>query len=162
MRRFSLRPMVAILMLLLMGAGSSAAESILIVLRHPEGPLRQRLASASPATVVPEEVRAAAEREETSLVKEQQEAFDKKLAAAGAKGLIHYPDLNMVRADLSQAALVTLRSDPAVVSVTSIPADAPSTVGCASSYRPRVRAFCRSSVPHALLAVPGAPECSLA
>jgi hypothetical protein len=97
-----------------------AKRSVLIVLRQPEGPLGQRLAAVPQSAQVPDEVRAAVERESAALVKAQQESFNGRLAAAGVTGVQAYPDLNMVRAEIPAGALNTVQSDPAVLSLTPL------------------------------------------
>src|SRR4051794_7246537 len=84
-------------------------QSVLMVLRQPEGPVGQRLAAIPPSTVVPEEVRAAAERERAGLAKAQQESFNLRLAAVGATGVLHYAGLNMVRAEVPLVSIAALQ-----------------------------------------------------
>jgi len=133
-----MRPIIAILLLLapagmtvLRAQSASAAgkQSVLILLQEPQGALGKRLAEAPSSTPVPEEVRTAAQREYTGLVQAQRESFEQRLMAAGATGVVQYPALNMMRADIPQAAFSSLHSDPAVVSVTPLSEDAqvPST-----------------------------------
>ena len=95
-------------------------QSFLILLRQPECALGKRLAELPAATPVPDEVRAEAEREQTSLAQVQKESFERRLTAAGATGVVPYPALNMMRADIPVSALSSLHSDPAVVSVTPL------------------------------------------
>src|ERR1700722_7576902 len=81
-------------------APGAAPKTYLILLRQPEGTLAKRLAEASPATPIPDEVRAAALREKASMVQAQQDSFDQRMAAAGASQVTHYPELNIGRADV--------------------------------------------------------------
>jgi hypothetical protein len=117
---------IAILTLLLIPGPMAmlCAETVLIVLRQPSGPVGQRLAAIPQSTPVPDEIRAAAERERTALTKAQQESFDARLTAAGATGVVHYADLDMVRAEVPLSALISLQTDPAVLSVTELSGDA--------------------------------------
>ena len=110
-------------------AAASAKQNVLILLRQPESALSQRLAQAPPSTPVPDEVRTAAEHEQTSLIQAQTESFEQRLTAAGATGVVHYAGLNMMRADIPPSALTSLHSDPAVVSVTPLSEDAPPLAG---------------------------------
>jgi hypothetical protein len=116
--------------------GAPAKRSVLIVLRQPEGPLGQRLAVVPQSTQVPEEVRAAADRERAALVKEQQESFNGRLAAAGVTGVQPYPGLNMVRAEIPAAALNAVQSDPAVLSLTPLSEDGVQPTAGAAIGRP--------------------------
>jgi len=137
-----MRPMIAISILLLtpgvenvllaQPAATAAAKSLLILLRQPEGTLGKRLAELPSSTPVPEEVRAAALREQTSMAQAQQESFDQRMAAAGVTQVVHYPELNMVRAEVPPAALSLVQSDPAVISVTPLSEDAPAIAGVKS------------------------------
>ena len=97
---------------------AASGESVLIVLRQPEGPVGQRLATLPAATAVPEEIRVAAERERVGMAQTQQRSFHSRLTAAGATAVVPYPALNMIRAEIPAGAQAALRSDPAVVSVT--------------------------------------------
>jgi hypothetical protein len=121
---------IAILTLLLISGPMAmlCAETVLIVLREPSGPVSQRLATLPQSTPVPDEIRAAAERERSTLRKAQQDSFDGRLAAAGATGVVHYAALDMIRADVPFPALISLQTDPAVVSVTPLSGDAPATL----------------------------------
>ena len=109
-------------------AAAPAKQSVLILLQQPEGALGKRLAEAPSSTAIPDEVRTAAQREQTSLVQAQEESFEQRLLTAGATGIVHYPGLNMIRADIPQSALSSLSSDPAVVSVTPLSEDAQAVV----------------------------------
>jgi hypothetical protein len=134
-----MRPIIAIVVLLFMSAGTAVLraqpmaaagkQTVLILLRQPEGALAKRLAEAPSSTPVPEEVRAAALREQASMVVAQRNSFDRRMTAAGATGVIHYPELNMARAEISQSALSSLQSDPAVVSVTPLSEDTQAVAG---------------------------------
>jgi hypothetical protein len=130
-----MKPIIAISMLLVWLAGMTvlpaqtvavpAAKSVLILLRQPEGTLSRRLAELPSSTPVPEDVKAAALSEQKWLAQAQQDSFDQRMTAAGATQLVHYPELNMVRADVPSDAMSSLQSDPAVVSVTPMSEDAP-------------------------------------
>ena len=110
---------------------ASNKGTVLIVLRQPEGPLGQRLAGMATAVQVPEEVRAAAERERVALVRAQQESFHGRLTAAGVTSVHGYPELNMVRAEVPASAMSAVQADPAVLSVVALPAsgDARALIG---------------------------------
>ncbi len=141
-----MRPIAASVMLLLFLAEMTALRSqpvsdagkkaVLILLRQPEGTLGKRLAEASASTAVPDEVRAAAAREQTSLVEAQQDAFEQRIVASGAANVVHYLALNMIRADIPPSALGSLQSDPAVVSVTPLSEDAPAVAHAEFSSPP--------------------------
>ena len=113
-------------------------QSVLILLRQPECALGKRLAELPASTSVPDEVRTAAEREETALAQAQKASFERRLTAAGATGVVPYPALNMMRADISPSALSSLHSDPAVVSVTLLSEDAQAIVSAEGATSPSV------------------------
>ncbi len=126
---FLLVLMISIATLLPAQPVAPARKTVLILLRQPEGPLGQRLTTIGQSIAVPEEVRQAAGRERAALAAAQQESFNTRLAAAGATGVIHYPGLNMVHAELPAGAEGALASDPAVLSLTPLSEDAPLGVG---------------------------------
>ena len=152
-----MRTAIAIpLMLAFFDCAFVRAETVLIVLRQPEGPVGQRLASLPQSTAVPDEVRAAAERERSALCKAQRDSFDARLTAAGAKSVTRYDALDIVRADLPSSSIPALQADPAVLSVTLLSAT-PSTPATPTRRPDLLRSPLLSPASAQPLPMPGLP-----
>jgi hypothetical protein len=106
-------------------AAEGTPKPVLILLRPPQGALAKRLADAPPSSQVPQEVRDAAQREQSALVDQQQDEFERRIKAVGATGVIRYTALDMLRAELPESAMTSVQSDPAVVSVTPLSEEPP-------------------------------------